>query len=51
MRMKNQIRVGAHITVRWGSEQASGAITHCRRVKTDYVIGVKRAASEERDRN
>jgi len=46
MRMKNPIAVGSHVTVRWGNEQASGAITHCRKVKGDYVIGVKRATIE-----
>jgi hypothetical protein len=51
MRMKNPIRIGSHITVRWGSEQASGSITYCRRVKADFVIGVKRAAGERSDRN
>ena len=50
MRMKNEIRVGSHITVKWGNEQDSGTVTHCRREKADYVIGVKREADESDDR-
>lgn len=42
VRVKNEIRAGVHVTVRWGSEQISGVVTNCRRDKTNYVIGVKR---------
>jgi hypothetical protein len=50
MRMKNAIRAGSHVTVKWGSEQDSGTVTNCRREKGDYVIGVKRVAGEGHDR-
>jgi len=50
IRLKNPIRVGSHITVKWGSEQASGTVTNCRRVKADYVIGVKREAAYKSNR-
>ena len=50
VRMKNAIRVGSHVTVKWGSEQDSGTVTNCRREKADYVIGVKRDADEGGDR-
>ncbi len=33
VRMKNAIRVGSHVTVKWGSEQDSGTVTNCRREK------------------
>jgi hypothetical protein len=49
MRMKNAIRVGSHVTVKWGSEQDSGTVTNCRREKDHYVIGVKRDADEGGD--
>ena len=48
--MKNEIRIGSHVTVKWGSEQDSGTVTNCRREKTDYIIGVKRDADEGGDR-
>jgi hypothetical protein len=44
VRLKNPIRVGSQISVKWGSEQASGTVTNCRREKGDYIIGVKREA-------
>jgi hypothetical protein len=50
VRMKDAIRVGSHVTVKWGSEQDSGTVTNCRREKADYVIGVKRDADEGDDR-
>jgi hypothetical protein len=49
-RMKNPIRVGSHLTVKWGSEQFSGIVTHCRREKVEYVLGIQRDAGEGRDR-
>lgn len=47
VRLKTSIRVGAHVTVRWGSEQVSGIITNSRRVMAEYVIGVRREPGEE----
>ena len=46
IRVKTSIRVGAHVTVRWGSEQVSGIITNSRRQNAEYVIGVKRETDE-----
>ena len=42
VRMKNEIRVGTHVTIKWGSEQVSGIVTNCRREKAEYVLGMKR---------
>ena len=50
VRMKNAIRIGSHITIKWGSEQVSGTVTNCRREKNVYVLGVKRDADGARDR-
>ena len=49
VRMKNAIRVGSHVTVKWGSEQNSGTVTNCRRDKADYVLGIQRVPGEDRD--
>jgi hypothetical protein len=46
VRMKNAIRVGSHVTVKWGSDQDSGTVTNCRREKTDYILGIKRDPGE-----
>ena len=46
VRMKNAVRVGAHVTVKWGSEQDSGTVANCRRVKADYVVGIRREPGE-----
>ena len=43
VRIKNAIRVGSHVTVKWGSEQDSGTVTNCRREKADFVLGIQRA--------
>ena len=50
MRMKNAIRVGSHVTVKWGSEQDSGTVTNCRREKVEYVLGVQRNTGQGLDR-
>jgi len=50
VRMKNEIRVGSHVTVKWGNEQDSGTVTNCRREKENYVIGLKRDTDEGDDR-
>ena len=42
VRMKNPIRVGTMVTIKWGSEQFSGTVTNCRRQRTEYVLGVNR---------
>jgi hypothetical protein len=47
VRMKNAIRVGSHVTVKWGSEQDSGTVTNCRREKADFVLGIQREAGED----
>ena len=49
VRMKDPIRIGSKITIKWGSEQFSGTVTNSRREKADYVIGVKRDAGEGLD--
>ena len=46
VRLKEPIGVGAHITVKWGSEQVSGIVTNCRREKGDYTLGVRREVVE-----
>ena len=50
VRMKAAIRVGSHITVKWGNEQVSGTVTNCRLERAEYVLGVKRDDGERRDR-
>jgi hypothetical protein len=47
--MKSAIRVGSHVTVKWGSEQDSGTITNCRREKADYVLGIQREPGKDSD--
>jgi hypothetical protein len=49
LRMKSAIRVGSHVTVKWGSEQDSGTITNCRREKADYVLGIQREPGKDSD--
>jgi primosomal protein N' len=51
MQMKNEISVGSHVTVKWGSEQVSGTITNCRREKAHYIIGIKRDPDDGDDKN
>jgi hypothetical protein len=50
VRMRDAIRVGSHITIKWGSEEVSGTVTNCRREKVGFVLGVKRDTGEGRDR-
>jgi hypothetical protein len=49
VRIKNAIRVGSHVTVKWGSEQDSGIVTNCRCEKEDYVLAIQRATGEGHD--
>ena len=42
LRLKESIPIGAHITIKRGSEQISGAVAYCRREKSEYILGVKR---------
>jgi len=49
VRMKDAIRVGSLVTVKWGSEQDSGTVTNCRHEKADYILGIQREASEDSD--
>jgi hypothetical protein len=49
VRIKNAIRVGSQVTVKWGSEQDSGIVTNCRGEKADYVLGIQRATGEGHD--
>jgi hypothetical protein len=46
VRIKTEIRIGSHVTVKWGSEQNSGTVTNSRRERSDYIIGVKRDAAD-----
>jgi hypothetical protein len=51
VRMKDAIQVGSHITMKWGGEQVSGTVTNCRREKNEYILGIKRDADKDRDRD
>lgn len=51
VRMNNAIRVGSHVTIKWGSEQVSGTVTNCRPEKEEYVLGVLRNGGKGRERN
>jgi len=46
VQMKNPVRVGCHVTVKWGSTQVSGKVTNSRRERGIYVIGVKLDANQ-----
>ncbi len=46
LRLKNSIRIGSHVTVKWGSEQDSGTVTHCRLEKDRYILGIRREADK-----
>ena len=50
VRMKQAVRIGSHITVKWGNEQVSGNVTNCRIEKSDYIVGIKREPDEEAER-
>ena len=46
VRMKIEVRVGSHVTIKRGSEQVSGIVTNSHRDKSDYVLGMKRDPEE-----
>lgn len=50
VRLKELVPVGAHVTVKRGSEQISGTVTYCRQEKAHFVIGVKREPHAGHDR-
>ena len=47
VRMKEPVGDGSHVTVRWGTEQVQGIVTHCRRQKDQFIVGVKREIGVE----
>ena len=49
VRVKTSIHVTSHVTVRWGSEQVSGIVTHCRPDQAGYIVGVRREVGESID--
>lgn len=49
VRLKDAIRVGSHITVKWGSEQFSGTVTNCHQQRAEYVLGVKGKFEKSRE--
>jgi hypothetical protein len=49
VRLKDPIRIGSHITVKWGSEQTSGTVTNSRREKVDCILGIRRDSGEGRN--
>ena len=42
LRLKESIRVGSRITVRWMREQFSGTVRHSKREESDYILGIQR---------
>ena len=50
LRMKDAIRVGSHVTIKWGSDQVSGTVTNCRREKVEYILGMKRDPDKDGER-
>jgi hypothetical protein len=49
VRMKTAIADGSLITIKWGNAHVSGIVTNCRRQKAQYVVGIRRSATEVRD--
>jgi hypothetical protein len=49
LRIKNSISLGSHITIKSGTLQFSGIVTHSRRDKGGFMIGVKLLRREEPD--
>ncbi len=43
LRMKDPVGDGTHITIQWGDEHVSGIVTNCRREKSQFLVGVRRA--------
>ena len=42
LRLKEPIRVGSKITVKWMREQFSGMVRHSKREDSDYILGIQR---------
>jgi hypothetical protein len=42
LRMKETIRVGSKITVRWRRELFSGTVRHVKRDRSDCIVGIQR---------
>ena len=41
MRMRNEIEVATHVTIKSGTLQISGIVTNCRRQNMEFVVGVR----------
>ena len=44
IRINTPVSVGTKLTIKWQSEQFSGTVTHSRREKADYLLGIQRDA-------
>jgi hypothetical protein len=44
VRLKEPIRVGSKVTIKWRREQFSGTVKHVKKEKSDYIVGIHRDA-------
>ena len=44
VRLKEPIRIGSKVTVKWRREQFSGTVKHVKKDKSDYLVGIHRDA-------
>jgi PilZ domain-containing protein len=41
IRIHTLIKVGTKLIIMWQSEQFSGTVTHCRRDRAEYILGIQ----------
>ena len=42
VRLRQPIRVGSKLSIKWHKEQLSGTVRHCQREGLEYVLGIQR---------
>jgi hypothetical protein len=42
MRVKEQIRVGSNVRVRWRRGEFLGVVRHVKRQQSEYIVGIER---------
>jgi len=49
VRFKEPIGVGSSVTIKWHREEFVGIVKYCRKVASDYVVGIERATPKKHE--
>jgi hypothetical protein len=47
VRLKEPLRVGSKVTIKWRREEFTGTVKHSKKVATDYLVGIERDGEKQ----